>query len=126
MGRMSDGSSVPREAQPGRQAVPEPKLPVGGIPCLPGMGLLSHQLEDARGEGGISANTGKDPVVRHLGPSINAAPCSRIQRAHFYDCNNPHRMPHRPTAPRNSENSQLCHGSQYLLFLTNCSPHYCS
>lgn len=90
MGRMSDGSSVPREAQPGRQAVPEPKLPVGGIPCLPGMGLLSHQLEDARGEGGISANTGKDPVIRHLGPSINAAPCSRIQRAHFYDCNNPH------------------------------------
>ena len=96
MGRMSDGSSVPRDAQPGGQVVLEPKLPVGGVPCLAGISayicipsVLSHQFGDAYGKCGVCANPGVDPGEQHLGPSVNDAPCSRIQAAHFHDCKNP-------------------------------------
>lgn len=55
--------------------------------CIPS--VLSHQFGDACGKCGVCANTGVGPGEQHFGPSVNDAPCSRIQAAHFHDCKNP-------------------------------------
>lgn len=136
-GKISDGSSVPRDAQPGGEVVLEPKSPFGGVPCLDGMSRLLYPLcaqssvwrclwemwclrKHRSGPRGAAFWAISQWCSSQQDPSSTFP---WLQKSTTL-------VPHRSTAPRNSGNSQLFCGSWDLLFLrrgdsgTNYSPQY--
>lgn len=81
VGRVSDYSSVPRKAQPGRWVVlAQSHLLEEFLISLKWASILimlSHWLGEACAKHGIYENTGMDPVEQQAGPSVSFAPCPR-------------------------------------------------